>query len=77
MARNMWYVWKAERMKRQDKGMTGRPRRLIRFWFTNAWLSSIYDSDKWKLEGRDGLHWYSNLLPRRRGSGDRRLVLHC
>lgn len=36
VARNMWYVWTEERMKRHERGMTGRPRRLIRFWLTNA-----------------------------------------
>lgn len=36
VARNMWYVWTEDRMKRQERGITGRPRRLMRFWLTNA-----------------------------------------
>ena len=31
VARNMWYVWTEARMKRQERGMTGRPRRRVRF----------------------------------------------
>jgi len=36
VARNMLYVWTEERINRQLRGMTGRPRRLIRFWLTKA-----------------------------------------
>lgn len=28
--RSMWYVWMEARMKRQERGMTARPRRLVR-----------------------------------------------
>ena len=31
VARNIWYVCIEERIKRQESGMIGRPRRLIRF----------------------------------------------
>lgn len=31
VARNMWYVWTEARMKREASGITGRPRRRVRF----------------------------------------------
>lgn len=31
VARNMWYVWTEERMKRHERGMTGSPSLLMRF----------------------------------------------
>ena len=37
VARNMWYVWTEARMKRQESGMTGRPRRRVRFGSEKAW----------------------------------------
>ena len=36
VARNMLYVCTEERMNKQERGMTGRPRRLMRFWLTKA-----------------------------------------
>ena len=36
--RNWWYVCSEERMKRQDSGMMGRPRRLIRSWVVKAYI---------------------------------------
>ncbi len=38
VARNMWYVWTEARMKRQESGRTGRPRRRVRFWSAKAWV---------------------------------------
>ena len=31
VARNMWYVCREARMKRHERGMTGRPSRRVRF----------------------------------------------
>ena len=41
VAMNMWYVWTAARTKRQLRGMTGRPRRRVRFWSMKACLVSM------------------------------------
>ena len=34
--RNIWYVCTLARMKRQERGITGRPRRRVRFWSAKA-----------------------------------------
>jgi len=31
VARNIWYVWRLARIKRQARGITGRPSRFVRF----------------------------------------------
>lgn len=41
VAMNMWYVWTAARTNRQLRGMTGKPRRRVRFWSINACLESV------------------------------------
>ena len=38
VARNMWYVCRAARMNRHARGMTGRPRRRVRFCAWKAWV---------------------------------------
>lgn len=35
-ARNIWYVCTETRKKRHESGMTGSPRRRVRFWSPNA-----------------------------------------
>jgi hypothetical protein len=38
-------------MKRQDRGMTGSPSRLVRFWFTKAYIFLSAD-DEGKMDNR-------------------------
>lgn len=60
MATNMWYVWMAARMKRQDRGITGSPSRLVKFGSAKAY--TMLEHVVSRIEG-NCLHWNSSPWP--------------